>query len=579
MSQQRSLQQLRSSILSSKEKAIRAINSQLENTNVKDGSFILGRYNDSVNDMVRTIIGVKAVNGTTDYSISIFDFDSIEFAAYASKVRVLEDTLGISEDGSTVTGQTIIDRVDTLEDLVSKLNGDSSTEGSVSKAVSDAKSELLGDAANEYNTLGKLEDAIQAVASDAKSYSIVKVTENLASNVREAWKLVDEDGVQAGTTINIYKDSALQDATLGKATVDGVEQDCLILTYLDVNGSTQVVNIPLGSFLKETEFKDGLQVSSNGEVSVKLDVTTEGFLVVTENGIKVSGVQDAINAAVDSVNFTDTATVGYYVSKVDQEKGTVKVTREALPTVDTISSEGKAIVSVSQSFGTIAAETGSISAQYVNISDTSEKFEKTTLEDVLLEIYTNYTTADSNEKTERENADKLLENNITNSVSTLNQSITDETAQRKANDTTLQSNIDAEAAERTSADSKLDERLKIVESAIGEGGSVEEQIDTAIENLVGIPQNETINSDYDTIYEIAKELEKLEGDKGTEGSIAYDIDQVQKSAVTKLTQSGDTERLVLTESIDDNTGGKSYNIELSTIFDCGQFDYTEQINE
>lgn len=50
---------------------------------------------------------------------------------------------------------------------IAKLNGDKTTTGSVAKAVADAKAELLGDAAAEYNTLGKLEDKIQAV--DAKA--------------------------------------------------------------------------------------------------------------------------------------------------------------------------------------------------------------------------------------------------------------------------------------------------------------------------------------------------------------------------------------------------------------------------
>ena len=46
---------------------------------------------------------------------------------------------------------------------IAKLNGDKATTGSVAKAVADAKAELLGDAATEYNTLGKLEDKIQAL--------------------------------------------------------------------------------------------------------------------------------------------------------------------------------------------------------------------------------------------------------------------------------------------------------------------------------------------------------------------------------------------------------------------------------
>ena len=59
--------------------------------------------------------------------------------------------------------------IDANAAAIAKLNGDKATNGSVAKAVADAKAELLGDAAAEYNTLGKLEDKIQAVDAKASS--------------------------------------------------------------------------------------------------------------------------------------------------------------------------------------------------------------------------------------------------------------------------------------------------------------------------------------------------------------------------------------------------------------------------
>ena len=54
-------------------------------------------------------------------------------------------------------------------DAIKVLNGAETVTGSVAKSVADAKKELLGDAATEYNTLGKLEDKIQAVDAKASS--------------------------------------------------------------------------------------------------------------------------------------------------------------------------------------------------------------------------------------------------------------------------------------------------------------------------------------------------------------------------------------------------------------------------
>ena len=74
MAQERFLQQLRSSVQSNKNSAITAIKSQLAKSG--DGSFILGRYLDSLNG-VRTIIGVNAYTANGK-NITIYDFDSVE---------------------------------------------------------------------------------------------------------------------------------------------------------------------------------------------------------------------------------------------------------------------------------------------------------------------------------------------------------------------------------------------------------------------------------------------------------------------------------------------------------------------
>ena len=164
-----------------------------------------------------------------------------------------------------------------------------------SGAAATVKSELLGGAADDYNTLGKLEDKIQAVEAAAKSYSVVAVTGDeltaLGANVKEAYKLVDEDSVKSGEYIKIYKDSALQ-----KVELDGQE---LVFTYLLATGAEDIVRVDVSNFLAESEFKDGLQVVDH-VVSVKVDSASESFLTVGTKGIKLNGVQDAIDAGVAS---------------------------------------------------------------------------------------------------------------------------------------------------------------------------------------------------------------------------------------------------------------------------------------
>lgn len=201
-------------------------------------------------------------------------------------------------DNSLKESGAVGSKIKANADAIGVLNGTGA--GSVNKAVADAKAELVGDAAADYNTLGKLEDKIQEVAGAAKSYEIVAVTEGLASNVKEAFKLVDEKGVQAGAQINVYKDSALKSITLEGA--EGAKQE-LVYTYTLADGTEEVVRVDVSKFLAEAEFKNGLEVSSvDGTVSVKIDEASEAFLSVSESGVKLSGVQDAIDSKVSGLN-------------------------------------------------------------------------------------------------------------------------------------------------------------------------------------------------------------------------------------------------------------------------------------
>lgn len=119
--------------------------------------------------------------------------------------------------------------------------------------------------------------------------------DELESNVREAFRLVDNEGRPVdGTTIKIYKSSSLVSIEL--INVDGI--DYVRITYIDNEGTTQTMDLNIQKLIFEAEFKDGLVVNENGEVRVKIDPTSEVFLTVSSEGIKVSGLQNAINTAV-----------------------------------------------------------------------------------------------------------------------------------------------------------------------------------------------------------------------------------------------------------------------------------------
>ena len=159
-------------------------------------------------------------------------------------------------------------------------------------ASSDATVAVTGTKVSEQ--IASLATSIKSVKSEAKSYSIEKISSSstgLSTNVLEAYKLIDEDGAQAGETINIYKDSSLKSVALDGQTLN--------FTYILADGSESTVGVDVSTFLAESEFSDGLEVVDH-VVKVKRAEGSENFLTVGADGVKLSGVQNAIDTTTNN---------------------------------------------------------------------------------------------------------------------------------------------------------------------------------------------------------------------------------------------------------------------------------------
>ena len=127
---------------------------------------------------------------------------------------------------------------------------------------------------------------------------IEKIADPVGSNIESVYELVDSLGNRLGEQIVVKKDSHLLSAELVKNESTGIAS-VIRLTYLDENHSERIIDIDVKDFLQEAEFKEGLKVV-NGEVSVKRDDNSEGFLSLSSDGVKVSGIQDAIDSAIET---------------------------------------------------------------------------------------------------------------------------------------------------------------------------------------------------------------------------------------------------------------------------------------
>lgn len=179
-------------------------------------------------------------------------------------------------------------------------------------------------------SIAKTIKGITTTQSNAFKYITVKLTPEEVtalgdSNVKEAYKVVAYIGESyasasvketVGDIIKIYKDATVHEIYLGStddtinestgainkvAPIDETKSS-LNYAYIMAGGTYAMAKIPVSSILSEAQFKNGLQVSETGEVSVKKDETSESFLTVGEAGVKISGVQGAIDNKIAALN-------------------------------------------------------------------------------------------------------------------------------------------------------------------------------------------------------------------------------------------------------------------------------------
>ena len=169
------------------------------------------------------------------------------------------------------------------------------------------------------------EKVLSANGALKTTITLAKITTGLDANTAVAYQLQGIGGAQLGEQINIPKDSFLKEVYLGttgdtvnetngKVTKgESTDPQSLNFVYHLENGKYSLVAVDVSKFLSESEFKDGLVVA-DGAVKVKVDTKSEGFLTVGTDGVKLSGVQDAIDAAKASATTVVSAAADTHIS-------------------------------------------------------------------------------------------------------------------------------------------------------------------------------------------------------------------------------------------------------------------------
>ena len=225
----------------------------------------------------------------------MFTYDADHDAIKANLDFYTDSNKNISAGGLGGSGSSSLGALYQLIDVMINSTGDGvegAVEGSVlaydataGKWKAIAQSEILPNMSNYY-TKEETDAAINAIPIYSMSELSASEIANLSdgSNVREAYRLKKGGNNVDDTVIKIYKDSALQNVVL--------QDQKLVFTYLKVDGTTATIEVDVSKFLTEQEFGNGLSVSSDGKVSIKIDDNSQSNLTVGPNGLKLSGVVD-----------------------------------------------------------------------------------------------------------------------------------------------------------------------------------------------------------------------------------------------------------------------------------------------
>ena len=391
------------------------------------------------------------------------------------------DIEGQLASAETRLNEAIEAEKDRAESAETALNNAITTETSAREAADTTLTNKIGDIAADKTVAetiadvkAELEGKIDQTSED-KSYSIVSVTgeelSGLGANVKEAYKLVDGTSAhtQAGEYIKIYKDSALKSVALSGQN--------LVFTYVLADGSDSVVSVDVSAFLHESEYGDGLQVVDH-VVSIKKDASSEAFLTVGEGGIKISGVQTAIDDAVAAEASARTEAIE---AEKDRAESAETRLNEAI-TAETANREA-ADKEINDKIGEVPTGktvVGMIEDAQAAAEAAATKMEKAA--DAAHLTLSHVTDDETGAITYTIGESDIASASVTNAAITAETAareaaISAETTARTAADEALQTAIDNEATARTAADNALSDRIAAFESG---DNSVAKQIENAV---------------------------------------------------------------------------------------------------
>ena len=306
---------------------------------------------------------------------------------------------------------------------------------------------------------------------------------------------------------------------------------------------SDVVRIPLDKIIDVTEAGNGL-VQEGGKFHVLIDPQSEKFLSVSQNGVKVSGVNDAINLAFTTEQSRAVAKENELNQKIVDETSRATTSETNLNNglmaeirnrensdnalsnrIDTVQSnietetrnriDGDNAIKAIIGDGFTSTPTETITKKYIDLGARIDKeiADRTTQDNVLQTNINNEVTARSGEITRVENLITAESNLRINDIKAVNGSLANETNTRINEDKKLADKIAKEIEDRENADA-------VLQTNINSEASKREEADT---NLQAAITTHTTN----TVVHVTQEDKDKWDSKAETSSIPTKVSQLE----------------------------------------------------
>ena len=313
------LQLLRNSTVSSnREDSKAALIKQLKT--LKIGEPAVNFYNTD-DSLVKALFGISYGDGT---NYTIIDVDAVP--------SEVQDAINGLKGGTDEQINNAYNTIKKIADALVIINGAATVEGSIAKAEQDAKDYVDAQIATSLvQYVGQDAIAVSEGDEGEKTISLklntndkvlTQTTDGLLANINLTWnsanglKLIGKDGTEIATipAADFIKDGMLQNVELKAASVEvpvgGVTSGTFLVFTFNTDAGPKVINLNVTSLIDVYTAGDGISVTGK-VIAAKLDTSTEAFLTVGADGIKLSGVQAAINtektrATTEETRITDT---------------------------------------------------------------------------------------------------------------------------------------------------------------------------------------------------------------------------------------------------------------------------------